>query len=311
MTFKELLSVSKRHEIIQSLWSGYGSIKRYYLDAEPRSVIVKEINLSANRNEHPRGWNTTVSHERKLRSYQIEMAWYQNMNPLIYQDIRQPKCLYVERSDDQLLLILEDLDKSGFDQRFQELNQPQFFNCLDWLAKFHAHFLKVTSADIWPIGTYWHLDTRKDEWNRMEDGWLKTSASKIDFALNSASFQTIVHGDAKVANFCFNTKENSVAAVDFQYVGHGCGMKDVAYLMSSCLSAEDCFTMEETIFHRYFSLLKTYSKLADFEKLEEEWRKLYPLAWADFARFLLGWVPDHYKLNAYSSSKIESAKNLV
>jgi len=59
---------------IQSLWSGYGSIDRYGLvGSSLGSVIVKHVRLPE-RSQHPRGWNSDNSHQRKLRSYQVETS---------------------------------------------------------------------------------------------------------------------------------------------------------------------------------------------------------------------------------------------
>jgi hypothetical protein len=113
-----------------------------------------------------------------------------------------------------------------------------------------------------------------------------------------------VHGDAKLANFCFSEDGTKVAAVDFQYVGGGCGMKDLAYFVGSCLYEEDCERLETKILDEYFRELKSaVSKQnleIDWKDLEENWRSLYPVAWADFHRFLKGWSPDHWKINSYS-----------
>ena len=65
----------RERELIQSLWSGYGNIIRYGLTgSEMRSVVVKHVRLPDN-DAHPRGWNTDLSHERKIKSYQVETAW--------------------------------------------------------------------------------------------------------------------------------------------------------------------------------------------------------------------------------------------
>jgi len=157
---------------------------------------------------------------------------------------------------------------------------------------------------LWPTGTYWHLATRPDEFEALDDGPLKSAASIIDHRLTASPFQTFVHGDAKLANFCFSADGRKAAAVDFQYVGGGCGMKDVAYFISSCLDEEDSERMEAELLDRYFDLLRTalvsVGKSLDFDALETDWRALYPVAWTDFYRFLQGWSPGHWKLHRYS-----------
>jgi len=138
----------------------------------------------------------------------------------------------------------------------------------------------------------------------MDDEALKTAASAIDQTLQQSAFLTFVHGDAKLANFCFSNDGKQVAAVDFQYTGGGCGMKDVAYFIGSCLYEEEIEQQEDQLLAFYFKALKkavtVQQKNIDFAALEKDWRALYPVAWTDFHRFLKGWSPDHWKINSYS-----------
>lgn len=90
-----------------------------------------------------------------------------------------------------------------------------------------------------------------------------------------------------------------MAAVDFQYVGGGCGMKDVAYFIGSCLKEAECARREAQILDTYFGHLHRALGSRN-EALEIEWRSLYRVAWADFHRFLKGWSPGHWKINSYS-----------
>lgn len=289
---------------VQSLWSGYGRIVRMGLQgADQQSVIVKHICLNQDQG-HPRGWNTDLSHQRKLKSYDVETHWYDHWSKLCDEVCRVPQCLASTTVDGDIIIILEDLDAAGFALRHSSVSLQQIHLCLRWLAYFHATFMGQTPEGLWPVGTYWHLETRPDELAALDDIHLKKSASRIDQKLNQCHYQTFVHGDAKLANFCFRTDDHNVAAVDFQYVGGGCGMKDVAYFIGSCLHEEECHEHVPSLLDVYFQCLRealTDKNFAgDASALESEWRDLFPFAWTDFHRFIKGWSPGHWKINSYS-----------
>ena len=294
-------------ECLQELWSGYGQILRLTLEGAAQSTAVaKWISLPEQAN-HPRGWDTDRSHQRKVRSYEVESHWYRHYNSACGVACRTPRLLGHEQLEGETCLLLEDLDDAGFSRRCTELSWQEVAVCLRWLAEFHATFLREDSAPpegLWEVGTYWHLATRPDEWNALEDLLLKEAAQKIDETLSGARFQTLVHGDAKLANFCFSEDKKRVAALDFQYVGGGCGMKDVAYFLGSCLEEDVLLAREEELLESYFQFLtaalQSRGNPLDPSAVIAEWRELFPFAWTDFHRFLKGWCPTHWKLNQYS-----------
>jgi len=286
----------KVQETIQELWSGYGKILRIKLeDAAVKTIVVKYVQLPKSK-RHPRGWNTDIGHQRKVKSYQVETTWYDRYAKK--STARLPACLAIETYNEEVLIVLEDLDEAGFSLRKRAVEWKQIVACLAWLAKFHASYLGEKPDGLWEMGTYWHLETRPQELALLDDQRLKEAAARIDDKLNAAVYQTFVHGDAKLANFCF-APDGQVAGVDFQYVGGGCGMKDVAYFIGSCLDETSCERLESKILDTYFEHLQ--NELTEKNTaLEKEWRSLYPVAWADFHRFLKGWSPGHWKLNSYS-----------
>lgn len=307
-------STCKEVEVIQSLWSGYGKISRYQLgDSILDTVVVKFISYDQI-GEHPKGWHTDYSHNRKVRSYEVETYWYEKWNKLCTYNCRVPKFIGSFSEGLNQWIILEDLN-TDFPLCKQTLNISEVKVCLKWLANFHTTFLNQKPKGLWPIGTYWHLETRPDEFVNIKHQELKSKAHLINKILNQCKYQTIVHGDAKLANFCFSEDGENVAAVDFQYVGGGCGMKDVAYFLGSCLSSKECELYENELLDYYFSELENAFDIGrnsearinfDFKALEQEWRYMYRIACSDFTRFLLGWMPSHQKINNYSLNMMNS-----
>jgi aminoglycoside/choline kinase family phosphotransferase len=246
----ELGSHVVRIERIQSLWNGYGELNRVVLETGP--VIVK--------------WaRPPSSATAKRASYANELAFYERVRPTS----RVPKLL-ASRVTDEWMLVLEDLDAAGFPRRTAAASGRDLDAVLRWLAELHVQFLGTS----WPMrGTYWHLDARRDELAAIDNPILRRTASELDARLQTAKYQTLVHGDAKDENFCFST-DHRVAAVDFQYVGYGPGIVDVAYLLHGRSNSS--------------LALDAYCRLLPSE-VAEEWRALYPIAQRDFERFLAGW----------------------
>ena len=308
-------------EVIQQLWSGYGVIQKVNLIGDATTpAVVKHVDLSESR-ANRRGWDGDNSYLRKVKSYEVEQNFYQNFSSRCSTASRVPSLLGTSRLEDRQgwVIVLEDLDAEGFDVRKNCVSMADVKYCLTWLATFHATFMKSSAKGLWNIGTYWHLATRPDEFAAMENGKLKRAAKAIDESLNNCKFQTLVHGDAKLANFCFAPESDRiegeadalprVAAVDFQYVGRGCGMKDVVYFLTSCLSDDQCERQIESLLGFYFQVLKNAlgSEFIEFNALESEWRSMFAVAWADFNRFLNGWSPGHWKLTPFSNRMTDEA----
>lgn len=283
-------------EIIQDLWSGYGKIIRVGLkNASVENVVIKHVQLPTYIN-HPHGWNTDIGHQRKVKSYNVETKWYETYSKNSV--ARLPQCLAIETQEDEVLIVLEDLDEAGYPLRKKDVGWEEISSCLAWLAKFHASYLGEAPDGLWKVGTYWHLETRPQELTVLNDQRLREAAPFINEKLNTCEYKTFIHGDAKLANFCFS-KDIQVAGLDFQYVGGGCGMKDVTYFIGSCLNEKECERLEAQILDTYFEHLQSEFEERN-EALETEWRSLYRVAWADFHRFLKGWNPGHWKINSYS-----------
>ncbi len=311
-------SAVSKVEVVQLLWSGCGEIVRYSISGVSgiSSVIIKKIEVPQDI-LHPRGWVSNHATERKIRSYYVEQNWYEEWSKQCDDECRVARCfgIFSDKELNKTYILLEDLDNSGFQIRRDVLTVFEAVPCLQWLASYHARFVNKSPDPNWPQGlwekgTYWNLDTRQDEWYAMEESCIKSSARMLTERLENSKFQTLVHGDAKVANFCFSQSMEQVSAVDFQYVGKGVGVQDVAYFLGSCLTENELELHLDYLLDIYFSELSrcliAQGESPDYaEEVAKEWHFLFPIAWADFHRFVLGWSPTHKK-NTLFSQKLTS-----
>jgi hypothetical protein len=290
-------------EPFQSLWGGYGTIGRIRT-INHSSLILKEICFPPDLNREEQ---SSRSHQRKLRSYQIEREFYGHYAPRIDQ-VRLPRSYGSGVLSGGFWILLEDLDEAGFPVRSASPSEIQFQAALRWLAGFHAYWLNENPAGLWKEGTYWHLETRPDELKALKDPALKKAASAIDQKLKQTVYRTILHGDAKPENFCFSKDGQTASAVDYQYTGGGCGMKDLVYLVDCSLNESQAKRRENEILDRYFRHFSEFLSICHPEirgiDVENDWRPLYRTAWADFQRFLRGWSPGYAVRGGYSDEII-------
>lgn len=283
---------ARRGARIQSLWGGYGELFRVELDGGVApTAVVKWVRPPAHA-------GASISDARKRRSYEVEAAFYRQLAARCDDTCRVARLYGARRLDDgESVFVLEDLDAAGFALRHADADAAALEGCLAWLASFHARFLGVDPDGLWATGTYWHLATRTDELSAITDGSLRAVAAVVDERLAAARFQTVLHGDPKDANFCFRRDGRAVAAVDFQYAGRGCAMKDVAYLLyGRADEPPDGIARDhlDTYFRHLRAALAQRPGPVDRAAVEAEWRSLYPLARLDFCRFLAGWRPSHW-----------------
>jgi hypothetical protein len=198
---------------IATLWSNYGSIDRVYLQGDssgdskgtsPRSIIIKTVAPPALQ----AGDQTDEGHLRKLLSYEVERYFYSHLSSRIP---KQAKVAYFHPAqssseDDDgtrpVQIILEDLSIEYPNPTRGSLSLEDTSAVLSWMAAFHGTFWGVryeqgiqstlippplqykggNKAGIWEQGTYWYLDTRREELDCTDGrqyGWLLKWVEKV------------------------------------------------------------------------------------------------------------------------------------
>lgn len=236
------------------------------------------------------------------------MAFYQQAAPLLENSCRVARCHGTKTVGEGYLLLFEDLDEAGF-RGCHRPGPEQTRAGLRWLANFHARFLDREIPGTWEQGGYWHLETRRSEWESMPAGSLKEMAGALDRCLRAARYQTLMHGDPKPPNFTWHASEGA-AAVDFQYCGRGCGIRDVALFIDRCVGRGNCARLAASWLEVYFEFLgdamEQNGQGSHSGALTKEWRALFPVAWSDYCRFALGWGSSK-TLDPYSLRQVELA----
>lgn len=181
---------------IASLWSNYGYIHRLHLISEPHSLILKSIHPPAL--SHP-----DESHLRKLLSYDIERWFYRHLASRLPVVVKVAKSFPL-RSDEEHSLLLEDLSANFPYPASGSLGYDATRCVLDWLAGFHGTFFRINHrkgeetvplippptmwkeddvrAGVWQRGTYWYLDTRREELDQTDEEeykWLLPWVEKV------------------------------------------------------------------------------------------------------------------------------------
>ena len=266
-----------------SLWAGYGSITEVTIspptkDAASRApqnrLILKRVS--------PPEKGCGESHARKVRSYNVEAAFYADGGPavaLARAGVPVPTPLAVSSKGREIEMLLTDL-RVTHPLRFGRGSFDEAVAGLKLLAKIHAAFWESPLPDgLWPEGSYWRLDTRMDELAQTDDPRVVRSARAIDLRLRGiirrdggggggreerrVARRTLVHGDPKGDNLLLSEPGSSgaappaitAAAYDFQYCGGGLGVRDVAYFLCSAVDSRTLGAREDDLVAAYHAAL--------------------------------------------------------
>lgn len=291
---------------ICSLWKGYGHV--YHIEATDcdnvrRDVIIKHVDIPTTSGSVE---SLSEDHLRKVHSYAVESVFYKELSEcMIESGVNVPRMYCVEgeigSQGGTMSIAMEDVRNLGphYQRKANVLDMEEGKALLDWLARFHAVNWKAVPTEggtmgLWSEGSFWQLDSRTTEFGQIEDDWrmLHTIGQYVHEQLQRSSFRTVIHGDAKSANFFFYKTGGatvSIAGYDFQYCGFADGMRDVAYVLCCSIQPDlvEAFE-EELLMHYHQALLAHLEQLHAEEYTFDQLQKHFDLCVVDLARFMSG-----------------------
>jgi hypothetical protein len=236
----------------------------------------------------PAADDTSRATALNLRSYEIEVRFYQQLAPEL--PIRTPRILYsdIDTATASFVLLMEDLAPARPGDQLAGCSIEEATIAIDELVKLHA--------PRWgdPKLAYYDWLHRDPETNRMFllamlpvfwNGFRERYADRLGDEVHEAGRAlfthlerylstndepwTVVHGDYRLDNLLFGGPDGSVpiAVVDWQTCAHGPGLNDVAYFIGAGLRQDDRRAHERDLVRRYHEgLLAAGVKDYDFDR---------------------------------------------
>ena len=211
--------------------------------------------------------------------YEREVSFYQHLAGSI--TTRTPHCYFAERDDtDNFLLLLEDLSPSAVDRpvrRRLDRHRARRSGRVGRTARpdaredpdlHDAPWLRGVATELRPL--YESVlpllfDQFIERYDARLDEELRTMvlALKDRLALFSdyvTPFPCVTHGDFRTDNLLIDACDAAVAlaVVDWQTVGVGSPLLDVAYFLTTSLSPEDCARHEFELLDYYLAKMHDY-----------------------------------------------------
>jgi aminoglycoside phosphotransferase (APT) family kinase protein len=211
-----------------------------------------------------------------LRSYEIEVRWYQVIAPTV--GIRTPHCHHaaVDPETGWFTLVLEDLAPAVQGDQLLGCTVDQAALALEELAKLHApRWADPTLLELdWlhrgeqaAAGTTMIVQGLLGGFceryaDRLTDDELDLSRRVVAslphlFAQRTGRAVTVVHGDYRLDNMLFGTAEGGppLAVVDWQTATTGPGLSDASYFLGAGLQPEDRRAHEGDLVRQYHQAL--------------------------------------------------------
>lgn len=289
-----------QQRVLGSLWAGYGQL----VSVQATNVYNKQCSLVIKHFIPPRRRHDgSEDHCRKVRSYSVESWFYRGISSRMRErGVLVPELKGV-LEEDGVMIVMSDLCEHGtyYTKRGNQLNLEEGKALLSWLAKFHAVHWRTRDPPqgLWDEGSFWQLGTRREELDDMEEVWVRRglnrkTAEDIHEAIVKSRFRTVIHGDAKAANFFFypaGQHDGSllIGGYDFQYSGMATPLRDVAYVMCCSIKGDLVEACEDELLSHYYTELTRALRPDDADEYSmEELEVMYELCVVDLARFMSG-----------------------
>lgn len=227
------------------------------------------------------------------RLYQREVSFYQHLAEHVA--TRTPRCYFAERDvSDNFLLLLEDLSPSAVIDQFVGVSLGTARAGLAALAGLHgpthardelhdAAWLRGVSDELRPLYSavlpvlfdqfLERYDARIDDELRDVVTTLKSRLTL--FSDYSTPYPCVTHGDFRTDNLLIDACGGTVAlaVVDWQTVGVGSPLLDVAYFLTTSLSPEDCDRYEFELLDYYLAKMRDHGVEISVETARQEFSR--------------------------------------